>query len=394
MRYLTLRELSLSSEKVLMRVDFNVPLQNSEVFDDSRIQAALPSIQYCLDQGASLILMSHLGRPNGRVDQKYSLAPCAKVLSQFLSKDVYFASPCVGEETEEYVKKMAPGGVVLLENLRFFRAEEEPEVDPHFTKLLAKLGTIYVNDAFGTAHRAHSSTSFIAKEFPSDRVGMGFLMEKEVKKLSELVTLPGPERPYYAIIGGAKISSKISFLQSLLHRVDRLFIGGAMAFTFLRAQGISIGNSLFEEDCIDVAARILKEAKPGQLVLPDDFIISNGMTTSVALKQEGIQKGWKGVDIGPKTIEKWGEMLNEAKSIFWNGPLGKFEVEEFAIGTCSIGKALSNSKSKVYIGGGDSLAAINKLGLQDSFYHLSTGGGAALEFIEFGHLPAIDALLY
>lgn len=386
MKKLTLKDLPLKGKRVLMRVDFNVPIESGKITDDSRIQASLPSIEYILKQGASLILMSHLGRPKGK-DPTLSLTPCAKRLSELLKKPVQMAPDCVGPQVEKMAICLNPGEVLLLENLRFHLGEEAPEKDPEFVAKLAKLGDCYVNDAFGTAHRAHASTALIAKYFPK-KAAMGFLMQKEIEELSPL--LKNPARPFYAIIGGAKISSKIGVIKKLLERVDGLFIGGAMAFTFLRAKGIEVGNSLCEDP---VHVRDLPLGKihlPVDLVIADEFSkTANKKTITVS---DGIPPGWQGMDIGPKTAVEWAKFLNQAATVFWNGPLGVFEIPPFAKGTEAIARVLANGPAKTIIGGGDSIAAVQQMGLADRFAHLSTGGGASLEFLEHGHLPGIEAL--
>lgn len=391
MNKLCLKDLSLSGKRVLMRVDFNVPINSEgEILDDARIKASLPSIRYILDHGASLVLMTHLGRPKG-FDLKLSLLPVAKRLSDFLGFEVRLAPDSVGEETTQMAESLKPGEVLLLENLRFHEEEEEPEKDLQFVKNLARLGNVFVNDAFGTAHRAHSSTSLIAKYFP-EKAAAGFLMEKEILALSNL--LDSPERPFYAVLGGAKVSTKIGVIHHLLETVDTLFIGGAMAFTFLKAKGYQIGDSLYEESEIQTALDVFKRESKFQL--PLDLVVAKeikeGAEFKVVSVKEGFSSPWKGVDIGPKTIEAWSQKLQEAHSVFWNGPLGVFEIEEFSKGTFEIARALAKSKAHVTVGGGDSLSAIYKSGLANQFSHLSTGGGASLEFLEYGHLPGIDAL--
>ncbi len=378
---LSLKDLSIRGKRVLMRVDFNVPIEKGKITDDSRIKAALPSIEYVLKQGGSLILMSHLGRPKGK-EADLTLAPCAKRLSDLLKKPVQMASDCVGPEVEKMASELQPGQVLLLENLRFHPEEEKPENG--FVQKLAKLGDCYVNDAFGTAHRAHASTAVIAKFFPG-KSAMGFLMEKEVDELAPL--LKKAERPFYAIIGGAKISTKIGVIKKLLDLVDALFIGGGMTYTFLRAQGIPIGDSLNEE------AEVVRSPKihlPVDIVIADSF--SNDAKHKVVSIKEGIPAGWQGMDIGPETVKKWGEELKTASTIFWNGPVGVFEMPNFAEGTRGIAEILAKAHAKTIVGGGDSVAAVQQMGLGKKMTHLSTGGGASLEFLEFGHLPGIDAL--
>lgn len=383
MNKLTLKDLSLKNQRVLMRVDFNVPIENGKIRDDSRIVASLPSIQYILNQGASLILMSHLGRPKKK-EAASSLAPCAQRLSELLKQPVAMAPDCIGPEVVKMASELRPGQVMLLENLRFHPGEEEPEKDPSFAKSLASLGSCYVNDAFGTAHRAHSSTALIARYFPTQSA-MGFLIQKELQFLSPI--LEHPPRPFYAIMGGAKISSKIGVIKNLIERVDALFIGGGMSYTFMRAKEIPIGNSISEDP------KTIQGLDLRKIHLPLDLVISDGKSPpQVVSTSEGIPAGWEGMDIGPKTIAAWSKDLQKGATIFWNGPLGAFEKPPFATGTRAIAETLAHAKGKTIIGGGDSVAAIQEMGLGPSFAHLSTGGGASLEFLEFGHLPGIDAL--
>ncbi len=396
MSKLTIKDLAIKGKRVLMRVDFNVPLsKEGSVEDDTRIREALPSIEYVLKEGGSLILMSHLGRPEGKRTPKYSLASCALHLSKLLKKPVRFVEDCIGQEVEKATSALKPGEIILLENLRFYPAEEDPATDPTFAQKLAKLGDLYVNDAFGTAHRAHSSTCTIAKLFPN-KAAMGFLMEKELAFLEPL--LKNPQRPFYAIIGGAKISSKIGVLKSLLSRVDALFICGGMAFTFFKAQGISIGDSICEEAQLPTAKELLQQcaSKKLPLFLPSDLLIADKVSqdakTRVIQTKEGIPAGWQGVDMGPETMKAWISQLEKCKTIFWNGPPGIFEIPPFAKGTEGLARGLAKLNSTRIIGGGDSVSAINHLNLSKNFTHLSTGGGAALEFIEYGKLPGIDAL--
>lgn len=393
MAKLKLKDLSLKGKRVLMRVDFNVPLsKEGAITDDSRITASLPSIEYALQHGASVVLMSHLGRPKGKPDPQFSLAPCAKKLSELLNRPVLLAPDCVGPAVEKMASQLKPGELLLLENLRFHAGEEDPDKEPGFVSQLAKLGNVYVNDAFGTAHRAHASTALIAKEFPKQSAA-GFLMEKEIEQLSPL--LKNPARPFFALIGGAKISTKIGVIKNLLKLVDGLFLGGGMTFTFMKAQSLEIGNSIIEESEVASAKEILKSGQ-NKLYLPSDLVIADAFSDDahrkIVLYREGIPKGWQGMDIGPQTIRKWSEQLQAAASVFWNGPMGVFEMPSFAQGTRSIASALADAKAKTIVGGGDSIAAIQEMGLGDRFAHLSTGGGASLEYLEFGHLPGIDAL--
>ncbi len=395
MAKLQLQDLDLKGKKVLVRVDFNVPLnKDGSVVDDTRIRASLPTIQYILKSGGSAILMSHLGRPKEGPDPQFSLAPCAKALSKLLGMPVEMAKDCIGEKVEKIARDLKPGQVLLLENLRFHPAEEKPSLDPTFAKKLATLGDVYVNDAFGTAHRMHSSTAAIAQYLPG-KSAAGFLMQKEINFLSSLLS---PKRPFFAIVGGAKISTKMGVLKSLLSKADGIFIGGGMAFTFYLAQGVKIGNSIHEDDQIPVAAEFLKECAEKKIPcwLPKDLIITDAFHDNAQSKciiaSQGIPDGWQGMDIGPQTLEEWSKALKNATTIFWNGPLGVFEFPHFAKGTEQIAKTLSSLKAITVVGGGDSVAAINRLGLISSFTHVSTGGGASLEFIEYGHLPGIDAL--
>lgn len=389
---LSLQGLDLKGKRVLMRVDFNVPLnEDGSISDDTRIALALPSIQYVLQQGGKLILMSHFGRPKGSTHPEFSLKPCALHLSTLLGQEVKFAPDCIGEKVEEMVDHLKEGEVLLLENLRFHPGEEHPEKDPSFAQSLAKLGDVYINDAFGAAHRSHASTVTITQYFPK-ACAMGFLMEKELAFLSKLVL--NPKRPFYAIIGGAKIGSKIGVFRTLEKRVDAIFIGGGMAFTFFKAQGISIGDSICDNEKLsDAKAFLLECAKHEiQVHLPTDIVITNDQEVQMIQMNKGIPDGWKGMDVGPQTVEKWSTDLKNGATIFWNGPMGVFEEPAFAHGTTRLAQNLSMMSGEVIVGGGDSLAAIKSLHLQKSFAHLSSGGGASLEFIENGSLPGIEAL--
>lgn len=371
---MTLRELSLSGQKVLMRVDFNVPLKKGQIQDDERLVASLDSIRYVLSKGASVVLMSHLGRPKGK-EADLSLAPVAKRLQELLKQEVIMASDCIGPKVAAL-----QGKIILLENLRFYPEEEAN--DAAFAKQLAALGTCYVDDAFGSAHRAHASTVGVPKLFPR-AAAMGFLMEKEIQALTPL--LHNPPRPFYAIIGGAKISTKIGVIKNLLPKIDRLFLGGAMAYPFFKAQGIQIGNSLCEEVNI-------RDLPLDKIVLPSDVVITNKQEVRTISIREGIPPGWQGMDIGPKTVADWKQSLEKGATLFWNGPVGVFEEAAFAKGTNEIASILASCKGQTVVGGGDSLAALKQAGLSSKIGHLSTGGGASLEFLEFGHLPGIDAL--
>ena len=393
---LSLKDLDVKNKKVLMRVDFNIPLtKEGGIADDTRIRESLPSIQYVINHGGALILMSHLGRPKGKKSPEFSLAPCAKRLSELLKMPVQFAPDCIGPGVEKMVSHLQPKQVLLLENLRFYAAEEEPEKDPSFAKKLASLGDIYVNDAFGTAHRAHASTAVIAQYFPH-KAASGFLLEKEINFLGSAVS--HPKHPFYAIIGGAKISTKMGVLESLLSKVDGLFIGGGMAYTFFKAQGISIGDSIHEDALLEKAKEFMEKCRKEKvsLWLPQDLVIAKEFKEDAESKviptKSGIPSGWQGMDIGPATVKIWIEAFKNGQTVFWNGPLGVFEFPAFAKGTQEVAKALAQLKATTIVGGGDSVAAINNLGIANKFSHVSTGGGASLEYIEFGHLPGIDAL--
>ncbi len=393
---LSLKDLDLFGKKVLMRVDFNVPLdKNGNITDDMRIRASLPSINYVLDHGGAAILMSHLGRPKEKRTPEFSLAPCAKRLSELLGKEVIMASDCIGPEVEQLAKILKPGQVLMLENLRFHRGEEHPEDDPSFAKKLAGLGDLYVNDAFGTAHRAHASTAEIAKYFPH-QAAAGFLLEKEIQFLGD--TLLQPKRPFYAIIGGAKISTKLGVLKTLMKKADALLIGGGMAYTFFKAQGFEIGDSIHEDDLLKQAQEILEESRRSHfnLLLPEDTVAADKLAKDAQVQvvdaTTGIPTGFQGVDIGPKTIKRYTHLLQDAATVLWNGPLGVFEIEPFAKGTIAIAEVLAGLSATTIVGGGDSIAAVESAGVAGRITHLSTGGGAALEYIEYGTLPGIEAL--
>lgn len=392
---LFVEDLNVAGKRVIVRVDFNVPLKGGVVESDKRLRESLPTIKYLKDKGAKVILMSHLGRPDGQRVPDMSLAPVAKALSQLLGSDVKFAEDCVGPAAESAVAALSAGEVLLLENLRFHAAEEEN--DPAFAKQLAALADVYVNDAFGTAHRAHASTEGITK-FVS-QAAAGYLMKKELDYLGD--ALANPRRPFAAIIGGSKISSKIDVIQHLLSSVDHLLIGGGMTYTFLKAQGLEVGKSIVENDKIDFARSLLQVAGD-KLVLPEDFVVTDKLDfkgrTVGAVKVVGkteIPADWEAVDIGPASIEKFSKVLAGAKTVIWNGPVGVFEIDATAKGTITIAEVLAQvtaAGATTIIGGGDSASAVKKAGVANKVSHVSTGGGASLEFLEGKVLPGVAAL--
>ena len=392
----TIDQLDIHQKRVLIRVDFNVPMKGGKITDDSKIRASLPTIEYSIKQKAKPILMSHLGRPTG-ASTELSLKPCAEVLSRLLNRPVQFVDDCIGEKAKQAAIALKEGEVLLLENVRFYEGEEDPKKDPTFVDKLAELGECYVNDAFGTAHRAHSSTTLLATHFV-DESAMGFLMKKEVEALSKMVS--SPEHPFLAIIGGAKISTKLGVLQSLLKTCDTLLLGGAMVYTFMKAKGIPTGNALVEEKMVPKALELLEQvaSKGKQLLLSEDMVITDSIEKPTVVKtvllREGIPDGMTGVDIGEKTVSTWKPLIRSAKMVFWNGPLGVCENALFSKGTKEIASCIAREFPRLFsvVGGGDSLAAIHKLGFDSAFSHLSTGGGASLELIEYGTLPGIEAL--
>jgi len=400
MKKLSVRDLDVKGKRVLVRVDFNVPQdkKTGEVKDDTRIVAALPTINYLTERGARVILMSHLGRPEGKPNPQYSLLPVVELLKQYVKGEVLFALDCVGEEARKVVAKLEDGGIAVLENLRFHAQEENN--DPEFAKQLAELGDLYVNDAFGTAHRAHASTEGVTKYFRQKAAG--FLMEKEIDYLSSV--LEKPERPFLAILGGAKVSDKIGVIENLIPRCDAILIGGAMAYTFLKAQGRKVGSSLVEEDKMDLARDLMQKAGGIKFLLPKDHLAAEkkegppdakGKPTVIFENPrvvDEIPQGLAGVDIGPKTIEEYTLALKGAKTVVWNGPMGIFEHKDFAQGTFAMAKAVAESGALSIVGGGDSASAVHRSGVADRISHISTGGGASLEFLEGKVLPGVAAL--
>ena len=388
----TVKDIDLKGKKVLVRCDFNVPMnEERNITDNTRIVAALPTIKYLLENNCAVILCSHLGRPKGEFKEEFSLKPVAKELSKLLGKEVIMAKDVVGEDAKQKAKELKQGEVMLLENVRFHK--EETENDKNFAKELASMAEIYVNDAFGAAHRAHSSTAGVAEFLPAVS---GFLIEKELKFLGNAIT--NPQRPFVAILGGAKVSDKIGVIDSLLEKVDVLMIGGGMAYTFFKAMGYEVGNSICEIDKLDLAKNAMEKAKQKgvKLMLPVDTKVGKEFkedTESKTVKFTEIPKDWEGFDIGEETIKMFSDELRKAKTVVWNGPLGLFEFPQFAIGTNSIAKVLSEIDATTIIGGGDSAAAVKKAGLEDKMTHISTGGGASLEFLEGKKLPGIECLM-
>jgi 3-phosphoglycerate kinase len=386
-------EVDVRGKMVLMRVDFNVPLEGSKITDDRRIAQALPTIMDVIGRGGRLILMSHLGRPKGGPEPKYSLKPAAERLSQLLGKTVKCAEDCIGPAVEQLAISLKDGEVLLLENLRFHKEEEKN--DPHFARQLAKIADVYVNDAFGTAHREHASTFGAAQALAGKPRVIGQLIQKELKFLDEAIS--NPKRPFVAILGGAKVSDKINVIEQLLAKADVLLIGGAMAYTFFLAQGKEVGKSLVERDKVELAKSLLAKAS-GKIKLPVDTVISDKMTDDAQTKivQGNIPADMEGFDIGPKTREIYKAEIAKAKTIVWNGPMGVFEKKPFAAGTKAVAEAVAEATSKhgavTIIGGGDSAAAIEQMGLSDKVSHVSTGGGASLEFLENGHFSTLDIL--
>ena len=389
----TLRDIDVAGKKVLVRVDFNVPMDGDLITDTTRIEASLPTINYLLENDASVVLMSHLGRPKGEYKEEFSLAPVAKKLSELLKKDVKFVASkvVIDDEVKSEIKKLKTGEVALLENTRFVKGEEKLDYD--FAKDLASLAEIYVNDAFGTSHRAHASNVGVAKYLPS---AMGFLLEKEVEYLEGAVQ--NPDRPFVAILGGKKVSDKINVIDNLLEKVDTLIVVGGMAYTFFKSMGLEIGDSIVEDDKLDLARELMAKAVTNHVdfVLPDDVVMAKELKAGVETKtvdRDKMEEGYMGLDIGPKTIASIKEKLEPARCVVWNGPCGVFEIPEFANGTFEVAKTLANLEgATTIIGGGDSVAAIEKAGLKDKMTHISTGGGASLELLEGKVLPGIDCI--
>ncbi len=387
MKKKTVRDLDLQGKRVLMRADFNVPLQAGKITDDNRIQAALPTIKYILEHGASLVLMSHLGRPKGEVKSDLSLQPVAERLGELLQRPVKMAPDSVGQEVKKLAQELKPGEVLLLENTRFHAGEKAN--DPEYAQQLAQLGDVYVNDAFGTAHRAHASTVGVTEYLPAVA---GFLIEKEIEYLNKAAS--EPEHPYMVLMGGAKISDKIEAIENMLKRADKILIGGGMANTFLKSQGMEVGDSLVEDDATPEAERLLDKAA-GKLELPSDVVIADAFENDAnrrIVPVAEVPAGWRILDIGPDTIERYKVVLQEAETVAWNGPMGVFEMANFAEGTFAIARMLADLDATVIVGGGDSAAAVRDAGVVDKIAHVSTGGGASLEFLEGKTLPGIAAL--
>lgn len=383
----TIKDVDVQGKRVLVRVDFNVPIKEGKVGDDTRIRAALPTLTYLLDHGAALILCSHLGRPKGKPDPALSLKPVAEHLGELLDQKVAFAEDCIGPPAQNAAEKLQPGDVLLLENTRF-HAEEKAN-DPEFAKKLASLADIYVNDAFGSAHRAHASTEGVANYLPA---AAGFLMEKEIRYLGQAIA--NPDHPFIAILGGAKISDKIGVIRNLLEKADQVLIGGGMANTFFKAQGYPVGDSLVEDEVLDTARELIEEGG-NRLRLPVDVVIADDFSAEAERKVMSmgpVPEGWRILDVGPETIDSFSRVIADAGTIVWNGPMGVFEFPRFAEGTVRLAEAVAKSDAVSIIGGGDSVAAIQEAGLGEAVTHISTGGGASLEMLEGKTLPGLAAL--
>jgi len=395
MKKLSVQDIDLSGRRVLMRVDFNVPMDSGgTITDDNRIRASLATIEYIVSRGGKPVLMSHLGRPKGERNDSYSLRPVADHLGKLTSTPILFADDCVGPAAREVVDALQPGQVALLENVRFHG--EETENDPEFSRQLSELGDVYVNDAFGTAHRAHASTVGVTQHFESRASGL--LMDRELENLGAL--LSDPRRPFVAVLGGAKVSGKIEIIDNLIDRVDTILVGGGMAFTFFKVHGIDVGSSLVEDELLDTVRSITERARSSttQLLLPQDLIVANRFANDAQRREvlvTDIPEGWQGLDIGPKTARLFGEQIEGAKTVFWNGPMGVFEMRNFARGTRSLARYMGKATeagARTVVGGGDSVAALRQLDLDRQVTHVSTGGGASLEFLAGKQLPGVEAL--
>lgn len=394
MAKLTLNDIEVKGKKVLMRVDFNVPIENGKITDDNRIVQALPSISHVVDNGGLLILMSHLGRPSGEYDPEFSLKPAADHLATLVDANVHFAEDCIGEKAESVIAKAELGDIVVLENVRFH--SEEKKNDEEFSKKLAAHGDLFVNDAFGSSHRAHASVAGVTRYLQP--AVSGFLLEKEIKYLEESIN--DPDRPFVAILGGAKVSDKIGVIENLLSKVDSIIIGGGMTYTFYKAKGWPIGNSLVEEEKVELANELMQKAEKAgvKFMLPMDSVVAKEFKNEAEHKvvdEDGIEDGWMALDIGPQSALSFGNVIKSAKTVLWNGPMGVFEMENFADGTFAVAEALAEATkfgATTIIGGGDSAAAIKKAGLMDEVSHVSTGGGASLEYLEGKELPGVSSL--
>lgn len=390
MKKKSVADVDVAGKRVLVRVDFNVPMENGHITDDTRIRASLPTIEHLIQRGARLILVSHLGRPKGKVNEALRLAPVARRLSELLERPVQALPEAVGPAVEEACRNLSPGDVVLLENIRFYPGEEAN--DPEFARQLAALADVYVNDAFGTAHRAHASTAGVAKHLPAVA---GFLMQKELDILG--AALQAPERPFTAIIGGAKIKDKIGVIENLLQKVDHLLLGGGLANTFLKAKGYTIGASLYEADKVDEAKRLMALAaeKGVRLEVPLDVVAADRLSSHAETRNvpaDAIPEGWMALDIGAETARRYGYIIRSSRLVVWNGPMGVFEMKPFAEGTFAVARAMAETAATTIIGGGDSAAAVEKAGVADRITHISTGGGASLEFMEGKTLPGVAVL--